>query len=311
MKKENLEKYMKQKIRFNKRSKLAYAEQLIHDYEPLGYKGMVDTRKVGMKKVHNILIGNFKTAKNIIVVPYDTPKKVLWPNYKFYAQNGDMAMKKNFVPYYMPLIIAYVILLAIVYVLPNMFAIKAQNVIFIIALVYLAFLMQMIFRGFANAHNAVRVDTSIALAYEVAESLSASSRKEVAFVFSDANTLKMQGSEALEQFLHSINRKPNKIILYCIGKGDRISIAYRKEKRKEVLDMIKKHKGTYPVEQRVLDHTACMQLPMDHLDNAMMISSGELLNNELVVKGLCTSKDVSYEEAILDDVKQLLLNYLK
>lgn len=311
MRKENLDKYLNQKIRFNKRSKIAFANELIEDYAQLGYKGVIDSRKVGLKKVHNILVGNFKTAKNVIVVPYDTPKKVFWPNYKFYPQNGDMAMKKNFLPYYMPLIIAYVLLLAIVYVLPGLVSFQSQNIIFSIALIYLVFMLTLILRGFANRKNAVRLDTSLALAYEVAQDLSASSRKEVAFVFTDANTMKMQGSEALENFLVSMNRRPNKIILYCIGKGDRISVAYRKGHRKNVQDMIKKNKCHYPVEQKVLDNSACVQLPLDHVDNAMMISSGEKVNNEICVKGLCSSKDTTYDETILDDVKELLINYIK
>lgn len=310
MKKENLNKYINQNVRFNKRGKIAFANDLITDFAEFNYKGVIDTRKVGLKKVHNILIGNFKTAKNVIVVPYDTPKKVLWPNYKFYPQNGDVAMKKNFLPYYMPLIIAYLVLLAIVYILPGMIEFKSQNILFSLAVLYLVFMMVMIFRGFANRNNAVRCNTSIALAYELAQDLSSNARKEVAFVFTDANTMKMQGSEALENFLLSINRRPNKIILYCIGKGDRISVAYRKGNRKNVQDMIKKNKCNYPVEQKVLDNSACVQLPMDHLDNAMMISSGEKVNNELCIKGLCSSKDRVYEETILDDVKQLLVNYL-
>lgn len=310
MKKENLNKYINQNVRFNKRGKIAFANDLITDFAEFNYKGVIDTRKVGLKKVHNILIGNFKTAKNVIVVPYDTPKKVLWPNYKFYPQNGDVAMKKNFLPYYMPLIIAYLVLLAIVYILPGMIEFKSQNILFSLAVLYLVFMMVMIFRGFANRNNAVRCNTSIALAYELAQDLSSNARKEVAFVFTDANTMKMQGSEALENFLLSINRRPNKIILYCIGKGDRISVAYRKGNRKNVQDMIKKNKCNYLVEQKVLDNSACVQLPMDHLDNAMMISSGEKVNNELCIKGLCSSKDRVYEETILDDVKQLLVNYL-
>lgn len=310
MKKENLNKYINQNVRFNKRGKIAFANDLITDFAEFNYKGVIDTRKVGLKKVHNILIGNFKTAKNVIVVPYDTPKKVLWPNYKFYPQNGDVAMKKNFLPYYMPLIIAYLVLLAIVYILPGRIEFKSQNILFSLAVLYLVFMMVMIFRGFANRNNAVRCNTSIALAYELAQDLSSNARKEVAFVFTDANTMKMQGSEALENFLLSINRRPNKIILYCIGKGDRISVAYRKGNRKNVQDMIKKNKCNYLVEQKVLDNSACVQLPMDHLDNAMMISSGEKVNNELCIKGLCSSKDRVYEETILDDVKQLLVNYL-
>lgn len=311
MKKENLNEYINQNICFNKRSKITFANKLIDDYAKLNYKGVVDTRKVGLKKVHNILIGNFKTAKHVIVIPYDTPKKVLWPNYKFYPQNGDVAMKKNFLPYYMPLIIAYLILLAMVYILPDMLNLKSQNVLFSFAVLYLIFMMVLIFRGFANRNNAVRTDTSIALAYEIAQMLNTSTRKEVAFVFTDANTMKMQGSEALEKFLLSINRNPNKIILYCIGKGDRISVAYRKGSRKQVQDMIKKNKCSYPIEQKVLDNSACVQLPMDHLDNVIMISSGEKINNELCVQGLCSHKDTVYEEAILDEVKHLLVNYLE
>lgn len=311
MKKANLEHFINHKICFSKRDKLAFAETLIHDFNKLGYKGIVDHRKIGFKKVNNIMIGNFKTAKNIIIVPYDTPKRVFWPNYHFYPQNGELTMKKNFVPYYMPLIIAYLLLLAIVYVFPSWLNLHSQNLLFLVAFIYLIFLFVFIFRGFANHHNVVRTDTSIALAYEIAEELSSTSRKELAFVFSDANTIKMQGSEALEQFLMSISRNPNKIILYCIGKGDHISVAYRKGCRKHAQELIKKHKSKFTVDQKALDNTMSMQLPIEHLNNAMMISSGDIMNGELCVQGLCSNKDTVYDETILDDVKDMMIHYLQ
>lgn len=294
---------------FSKREKLRFANSLMETFGQLGYKGNVESTRIGMKKVHNILIGNFKTAKNVIVVPYDNPRKVLWPNYKMYVQNGAMSLKKNFIPYYAPMIVCYLFLLAIVYIFPNFLSVEFKMIVSAIAIAYLAFLVVFVFRGFANVRNAVARNSAINLAYELADELG-NKRKEIAFVFSDANTLKMQGSEALESYLQGIHRNPTKIVLYCLGQGDTLGIAYRRQVKKEATALMKKYKGQCKIENRVLDMSDTIQLPMDHLSNAIMISNGVMDKNELVVKGVCSSKDKYYDERLMEDTKQLLLSYL-
>ena len=294
---------------FTKRQKMKFADSLIAKFDELGYKGNVESTRVGMKKVHNIMVGNFKTAKNIIVVPYDNPRKVLWPNYKMYVQNGTMSLKKNFIPYYTPMIICYLFLLAIVYIFPNYLSVEAKMLVSFIAVLYLAFLVLFVFRGFGNAHNTISRNTAINTAYELAQDLG-SKRKEVAFVFSDANTFKMQGSEALELYLQNIHRNPVKIVLYCLGQGDTLGIAYRKQVKKEVTTLMKKYKGTCKVHNRSLEMSDSLQLPMDHLSNAIMLSNGVMDKNDLVVKKVCCSKDNHYDDKLVEDVKQLVLNYL-
>ncbi len=288
---------------------MKFATSLMETFATLGYKAEVISTRVGMKKVHNIYVGNFKTAKSVIVVPYENPRKVLWPNYKMYIQNGTMSLKKNFLPYYAPMIICYLFLLAFVYVFPTFLSADLRMFASAIAVAYLLFLVVFVFRGFANARNTIGRNTAIQTAYEVSERLGAK-RKEIAFVFSDANTFKMQGSEAIESYLQNIHRNPIKIVLYCLGQGDTLGIGYRKQVKKEVATLVKKYKGSCKVKQCTLEASDSIQLPIDHLSNAMMISQGYLEKNELIVKGVCSSKDTTYDESLLEEVTTLLLSYL-
>lgn len=306
MEKETFAYFNEKEMRFSKRSKKNYGETLIQDFEKLGYKGIIDERKIGWKKVQNILIGNFKSAKRVIVVPYDTPKKVFWPGYRCYPQNGDLSMRKNFWPYYGPLLLAYVGLLAIVYLLPQFLNVTMQQYLLSFSILYLIFLFVLIFRGFANRHNVVSREIAITLAYAVASKLKGEKKQECAFIFTDSNTFKMQGSEAASTFLKENNRKPEIILLYCIGKGDTISIAYHKGLRKNAMALAKKHK----VRLCSVESNETLQLPMEHFHQAMMISTGEIYHDALCVRELCSSKDQVYDAQLVDIVEEMLLAYL-
>lgn len=305
-----LENLINKKV-YTKKEKSQYASLCMDAFAQLGYKGEIDTSRIGMKKIRNIMIGNFKTAKHIIVVPYDAPRKVFWPNYTMYPQDGALSIKKNFIPNYTPMIICYLFLLAIVYLFPSYLSVNGKSFVSIIALVYLAFLAILVFRGFANKHNAVGRDGAIQVAYEVAKTLPNSKRREIAFVFTDANTFKMQGSEALEIYLQNIHRKPNKIVLYCLGQGDVLALGYRKGCRKVTQDLMKKYKGKCHVVSKVLETSDTVQLPMDYLNEAIMISNGTLLDNHVAIKKACTGKDKENDQDLLKEVKDMLIAYLQ
>lgn len=296
--------------RFYKGQKAKFQEEIQKDFAQLGYNSLVDVRKVKFSKVRNVMIGNFKTAKNIIVVPYDTPSHVFWPNYKYYPQEGNYFMKKNFFPTYGPMLLSYVLLLFLVYVVPKWFPVQMQMVIFTLSVIYLSIVLTLIIKGFPNAKNAVRNTTSIALAYDLANSLSSDKQKECAFVFMDHSMVKSYGPQALEAFMGERQRKTNKIVLYCLGRGNEMSIGYAKGHRKQANDMIKKYKGTLNSNTRLMDGSDCLNNPMEFLQNAMMISSGDKEDTHLCVKNTACKKDNEYNQALYDDVKQMLINYL-
>lgn len=308
MKSETLQKYITgAKVRFTKRAKLDYAQILLKDYEALGYQGMVKSARKGITSIVNVMVGNFKTAKKVIVVPYDTPSKVFWKNYKYYAQDGDHALKKNFIPIYTPMIIAYMVLLLMVYGLPMVLSESLQSWVFSFSSLYLIGVLILIIRGYANTHNTVRNNASLAVAYEYASSLSKEERKDVAFVFTGSNTSRMYGSLMLQEYLDEHNRKPLLIVLYCLGRGSLLSVAYDKGERKTALELTRHYEGNSQV--KAMDNAKKMQTPMEAFQGALMVSSGDIVDDYFCVMNTCSSKDKEYDESLLDNVVSMLLKF--
>ena len=73
-----LEKYTKTYgTRFSRRQKKRFIEALHQDFHALGYEPTMIEGKKLLSHAHNYLYGNMKQMKTVIVVPYDTGKKVL------------------------------------------------------------------------------------------------------------------------------------------------------------------------------------------------------------------------------------------
>lgn len=312
MKKEIVSKYIEEAtVRFYKKQKLQYADELLQQYQELGYQGMVKSKRSGFFTAYNVMIGNFKLAKRIMVVPYDTPAKVFWPNYKYYPQSGDFGLKRSFMPTYMPMIIAYVILLLMVYGLPAFIGPELESVLFAFSTFYLFAVLLMIMKGFANRKNAVRNNTSLAVAYEMAEAMTKEQRKETAFVFLDTSGSRAAGATSLMEFMANSKRKTEMIVLYCLGRGTHISFGYSKGCRKNAQELSRKYKGKETIVLNAMDGSKCVRTPMELLSNAVMVSSGEKQSEHLTVLDTCCARDVDYQEEMLDNLVKMLLDYIK
>lgn len=302
-------KYLNYGPRFSKREKRMFANEIIKDFEELGYEGIVDTKKTTFSSINNILVGNFKSARTLVVVPYDTPSKIFWPKYRYYLQDGKFMLKKNFGPVFGPMVIGYIILLIVTFYLPGLVSKEMQYIFSVVAITYLILMFVFFFKGFANRNNAVKNNASVQMAYDIAKSLRADQKKSVAFAFTDKNDSKMQGSKLLEEYMATLRKKPIKIVLYCIGRGNVVSIGYKKGIRKEVNEVIKKCKGK--VDTISLDEEECMQYPLEYLNNVMQISSGYLDDEKrLYIDNVCTNKDKEVDEEIIEKVRGMIVEYL-
>lgn len=302
-------KYLNYGPRFSKREKRAFANEIIKDFTELGYDGIVDTKKMTFSSVNNILIGNFKSARTLIVVPYDTPSKVLYPNYKYYLQDGKLMLKKNFGPVFGPMVIGYIILLIVTFYLPGLISKDMQHIFSIFAITYLILMFIFFLKGFANRNNAVKNNASVQMAYDIAKALKADQKKNVAFAFTDKNDTKMLGSKLLEEYMTTLRKKPLKIVLYCIGRGDVVSIGYKKGIRKEVNELTKKYKGK--IDTKSLDDDEATQYPLEYLNNVMEISSGYLDDEKrLYIDHVCTRKDKEVDEKLIENVRGMVVDYL-
>lgn len=294
--------------RFTKSQKEKFAKEISEDFQQLGCKTHIQDLKIKTRKVQNILVGNFKTAKTILVVPYDTQSRIFYPNYKYYPQNGVKSMARNFLPIYGPMVLLYIFLLIIIYGLP-MIMDNSTSIVTLLTLLYFVVLLVFIWRGFSNKNNTTANNLSTLLALDIMESLPVKKRHELAIVFTDKNNPKMLGSKVLLKYMESINKNTAMFILYCLGQGDNISIAYQKSMKKQAQSLSKNSNMVQQI--KAIDKEESVQLPIHDLSNALMISSGIVEDGLLSVKGIRTSKDNSYTQSIYDEVKEMILQYIQ
>ncbi len=294
--------------RFTRTQKIDFAKSITQDFESLGCKTHIQDLKLKTSKVQNILIGNFKIAKTILVVPYDTQSRIFYPNYKYYPQNGLKSMSSNFLPIYGPMIFLYLLLLAIIYGLPMIME-NTTIIVSAITLFYFVLLLIFIWRGFSNKNNVSANNLSTVMALDLMESLPMNKRQELAIVFTDKNNPKMVGSKVLLKYMETINKNTNMILLYCLGQGDSISIAYQKSMKKQAQQLSKI--CDYKHQLKAIDKEESIQLPIHELSNALMISSGTIKDGLLSVKNIRTHKDTDYQQEVYDKVKEMLIQHLQ
>ncbi len=293
--------------KFSRRQKKEFAKEIIKDFEKLGYKTHVQDLKISMKKVQNILIGNFKMAKTILVIPYDTQSRIFFPNYKYYPQNGMKSMKKNFIPIYTPMLALYLVLIGLIYGLPMIME-NSELLVYLLTLSYFILLLIFIWRGFPNKNNVTANNLSTILALDLMASLPVEKRKQIAIVFTDKNNAKMTGSKVLAKYMKTINKATNMILLNCIGQADTVSILYPKGQRKEAQKLSKNCPIKNVVKQA--EENKVVQLPIQELENAILISTGEMIEEDITVKQIRTHKDTEFDLDVYEAVKEMLYKQL-
>lgn len=298
--------------RFSKREKSKFQSEIIKDYQALGYDGEVISSRARFSKVRNIYIGNPKQAKVAYVIPYNTPAKVFWYKNVLYPHDGYYNMKKLFIPTYLPMFIAYALLLALVYVLPNFVGPTVLTVVYPLCFLYVFFLVWFILHGFKNKYNAVNNSAAIVLALSLAQDLPASKRRDAMFIFTDGNKPSSAlGNDGVMKYLLEHNKANlNLISLYCLGRGNEVQLLSDRFNKNLAKDFQKRWNSDLKLHVRSINDTDKNNTVIEKLPHAMLFSSGELFKDILRIDGVATSKDRDVEDFIIDDMYTLLLDYM-
>ncbi|MFV0382312.1 MAG: hypothetical protein ACK5KR_08865 [Breznakia sp.] len=300
--------------RYTRRQKEKFREAIRNDFDALGYESELHDANGRFARYKNIYVGNRKQAKLTIVVPYDTPSKVVWPKNKFYPQEGLVNMKKSFFPIYGPLLIGYGFFMLMIYVLPYVSnSPQVQSVIYLLSFVYFVFLLLFVARGFANKQNAQRNSASIALALAFAASLSKESRKQVMFIFTDGNRqTKYYGNKEVKKYREKHKISIPMLALSCLGKGNILRMIGDKDIHKTITKNLKKtYQGSLALQSKTVQDIDKGGTCLEHLKNIGLLSSGYMDNDGLYVLHTGTSKDNEIDAFILNDVKALMLVMLQ
>ena len=297
--------------RFSKREKKIFYNEISNDFKELGYSIDLQEERVKFAKARHIYVGNPKQAKTAFVIPYNTPAKVMWPNYQAYPQDGFYQMKKMFIPTYIPMFISYGLLLAFTYILPMLVPPKVMSFVYPLFFVLLGFMLVFVLRGFGNKRNRVNNTNAIVMALELANALPTNRRKEVMFIFSDGN--KPAGgvaNGAIMKYLSNANKSSLQLIsLFCLGLGDTIQMMCDKSSKSIAKDFDKLYKGSIVLKTKHIGEEAKNNTVIENFPKAMMISSGNKVKEYLSIPNVATSKDISSNEELLDNVCEMLVAY--
>lgn len=299
--------------RFYNGQKKKFHEALKADFEALGMnETVINKRKYKMFPVNDYVYGNLKQAKNIIVVPYDTPEKGIWFKNIYYVNNGNKNQKASTVQVFLPLLLIYLLFVVSVYILPNFASgATAQLLSLMLSTVLLVMIMIQLMKGYPNRNNANRNSSGILAALELASKMSVDERRKTAFVFTDSNRSNYYGDKILEEELSFLNRNPNVIQLNCVGDGEEFSVGYTANNRKAANEMVKAYHGAKKMGICELKDENRTGSSMAYYRKALLITAGTKDDKGYLINAKTgSSKDVEIDDTMIADVVEMLHKYL-
>lgn len=314
MNKSRVEKYTKEYgTRFSSMQKKRFINEVTNDFKALGYESTIIKGRKLIFKVENLLFGNLKSAKTIIVLPYDTPDRKFWHKVPYFPLDGNKTASKSLAATYVPVLILYVFLMA------GIFGNKSisqdpviQIALSLIMFVLLLFVVYLVAHGVRNTKNYNRNSVAIAAALEIAEGIAKDERRKVAFLFTDKNRTKAFGAEIAAKDFAQNGKNPNIIYLDCIGKGDTTMIGFNPQNKKMAQEIAK----CAPVKNAIsivkMEENMRMQTALLHFKKAVIVASGDIdKDGSLRVMGTSTGKDNQVDEERVDCVVKSISTYLK
>lgn len=299
--------------RFTNKQKVVFRKALIEDFKAIGYTYTIITGKKHFTRAVNLQFGNMKHAKTVITVPYDTPSHIFWRKSEYYPLDGTATVNKNLIPQFAPIVLLYLLLLAIIYGSEGLIkdALSA-DILFVIVLALIVLLFYLMLHGVANRKNYVRNSASVAAAYEIAKSLTKDEQRTTAFLFIDRNKTRHLGAHvAAEDFLKQ-SRNPNVILLNCFATGSNIQIGYTPQNKKLAMELSKLSNSENKPKTIALNDVMRTSSAAEHFTKAVVIAGGELdEKNRLCVKNTATNKDCHIDEANVNQVIQMISDYIK
>lgn len=298
-------------VRHGMLAKNKFLKEIKNDVEALGYETNMYEKRMRLSKVRHLIVGNIKNAKKLVIVPYDTPTQVFWPKYKYYPMDGDMQLQKQFLPTFVPMIVGYVGLLALVYIFPDLLGETFKVPLYYFSIFYFMFLLAFIVLGFANKNNVNRNSASICMALDLMEKLDVRKRKETAFVFMDSYIMKGYGGQVLASYLESVQKNPMKICLNCIACGEEVCVGFSKGMRKDAQTLAKAYKGNKKIQTKTIQDAQKMHTPFDSLNDVINVSCGSFEEENFVVYNTASKKDTYLEEENYTAILEMMIAYLQ
>ncbi len=285
---------------------LAIGEEFIK----LGYKiKFANDEKKNNARTVDLFIGDIAKAKTIVCAHFDTPQKVVFPNFKYYPLNGQKSFKTYWLYTLIPNLIATLLGgIAIYSVIANNDFGGSWRPLFIFITVAVAFLLAtLVSKGLSNKYNLNRNTASILAILELARKTKPTD--DLAFILLDKGCGNNMGARMLELALPTTFDKKLFIYLDCIGNGENIVLAHKNNLAKEAEKLKKNFKGSQDIKLKNIEDGDLAYTPAYFFKRSITITNGYYNNTgDLYVKNTNTGADKIVDPVTIEAIGEMLAN---
>lgn len=299
--------------RYNLKQRQTFLLAINEEFTKLGYltKFANNERKNNARSV-DLFIGDIAKASTIICAHFDTPMKVLWPNYHYYPLNGQRSLKDYWLVTFIPGILATIFGALLIYlIIANPYIGGSWRPYLIFITVALSFLLAtLVSKGLSNKYNINRNTASVLTILKTAEKLKKD--PSVAFVLLDKGCSDNSGAQMLKQALPTTLTKKLFIYLDCIGDGENVIIAHKEHLAKES-DNLKKHfKGSQNISSVKIEDANVIYTPAYFFKRCITITNGYYdKKGDIFVRNINTDADKYANIPTLEAISDMLATSFK
>ncbi|SJZ35869.1 hypothetical protein [Anaerorhabdus furcosa] len=281
-------------IRNTVKQKLFFLEETIEMLKKRKIEYKVVSKKVMNKKINNLYIGNINNAKTIIACAYDTPRKTMMMNNKYFPFNS----KKNVFYLTCDLIFRMIVLAILLFVsyllysnLLSQYFGYTLSIGLLFACVIVSFLLV---KENPNKVNFNLNSASLALALSLVED------RNIAIALVDYGTESIDGFKLLKE---TVNINQTVVILDSLAAGQQLVCAH-----KEDVDCSMFIKSKLNFFEKIYANEPNNRLGL--YEKSILIASGQIVNKQFEVKNTKSKKDHEIDMVRLEKLRNLLEHYV-
>ena len=292
--------------RCTRRQKAIFCSQIIPLFEKLGYVVTFQKAQGMLDQTTNLVIGNIKTARTVVMCPYDTPTRTLFP-YKYYPFNWKNNLRQetihlgiNFVIY---LILGGLVFSILSYLSGAHTVFSAiGSVVFVLLILFSSALIG----GLPNTVNLNKNSASLALVVWLAQQLAESTC--TCFVLLDHNASSSAGLRLLAKE-ESIQ---NKFVIYldCVANGEEFAFVHDELATTDVNRLVDSFSDLV-ITDKLIPSDKKRETSLQFFPRMVHICVGSIERQRFVVKDTRSKKDFQVNLPQLEKIQEGLLSFLK
>ena len=297
--------------RYNWKQKQLFTKHIGDEFQKMGYevRGVLSDQK--KNPAMNLVVGDLAKAKKIVIAHYDTPKR-LFISTKYYPLNEYKSFKAKEIAANIPFLLIFMFGTAVIYLCRDFFRFTGFNVETLLScLIVLVFgLFSFLFSaGPANPFNMQRNSAAVVAVIALAEKLK--KKKDIAFVLTDRELNNHAGDHMVQQALPTTLKDRTVLHLHCIGKGPAVGIGFEEANLGLATKLESIFKGKHQTLLKSMSEKEIKLHSLGFYPKAITVSSGEVVEDEILVRDTSTRKDNSVDLEFFESLIEGLETYLK